>query len=230
METGTSTAFAGNSNRNEGTIVYQTADVEKLIREKQQLILCAEELELEASRNHRVLTEELRALKTANKELKDKYEFSESHYQMTLRHANNLQSFLDARDQELARLHSEMQELQGQLHIRNVELAQARARGEELQNQQEVRMAELLQTREQLDNANRQLENVNMQLDHTNMQLNNANGQLASANQRLEQQADELMQTHRHANNLQSMLDAQTEALKKMKLVRIRERIRGWFR
>lgn len=196
--------------------MYQTADVEKLIREKQQLILCAEELELEASRNHRVLTEELRALKTANKELQGKYEFSESHYQMTLRHANNLQSFLDARDQELARLRGEMQELQEQLHTCNEELAQARAHGEALQNLQEVRMAELLQIRQQLD--------------HANKQLDDAGRQLANANQLLEQRADELMQTHRHANNLQSMLDAQTEALKKKTLYRIKERIRGWFR
>lgn len=201
-QTNVSTVFAGNSNGNEGTIVYQTADVEKLIREKQQLITCAEELELEASRDHRVLTEEIRALKTANKELKGKYEFSESHYQMTLRHANNLQSFLDARDQELAQLRSQIQELQGQLHTRNEELAQARSHGEELQNLQEARMAELLQVREQLENANHLLL----------------------------QREDELMQTHRHANNLQSILDAQTEALNKPKLVRIKERIRGWFR
>lgn len=216
MGTGLSAAFAGNSNGNEGTIVHQTADVEKLIREKQQLITCAEELELEASRNHRVLTEELRALKTANKELKGKYEFSESHYQMTLRHANNLQSFLDARDQELARLRSQIQELQGQLHTCNEELAQARAHGEALQNLQEVRMAELLQVREQLDN--------------TKGQLDNTKGLLDDANKLLEQREDELMQTHRHANNLQSILDAQTQALKKTRLHRIKERIRGWFR
>ena len=203
--------------------MYQTADVEKLIREKQQLITCAEELELEASRNHRVLTEEIRALKTANKELKGKYEFSESHYQMTLRHANNLQSFLDARDQELAGLrsqiqelqgqldtrneeltglHSQIQELQGQLDTRDEELARARIHGEELQNMLEAQMTELLQVREQLENANKLLE----------------------------QREDELMQTHRHANNLQSILDAQTQALKKTKLDSIRERIRGWFR
>lgn len=202
MGTGLSAAFAGNSNGNEGTIVYQTADVEKLIREKQQLITCAEELELEASRNHRVLTEEIRALKTANKELKGKYEFSESHYQMTLRHANNLQSFLDARDQELAGLRSQIQELQGQLDTRDEELARARIHGEELQNMLEAQMTELLQVREQLENANKLLE----------------------------QREDELMQTHRHANNLQSILDAQTQALKKTKLDSIRERIRGWFR
>lgn len=202
MGTGLSAAFAGNSNGNEGTIVYQTADVEKLIREKQQLITCAEELELEASRNHRVLTEEIRALKTANKELKGKYEFSESHYQMTLRHANNLQSFLDARDQELAGLRSQIQELQGQLDTRDEELARARIHGEELQNMLEAQMTELLQVREQLENANKLLE----------------------------QREDELMQTHRHANNLQSILDAQTQALKKTKLDCIRERIRGWFR
>ena len=182
--------------------MYQTADMEKLIREKQQLITCIEELELEASRNNRVLTEELRTLKTANKELKGKYEFSESHYQMTLRHANNLQSFLDARDQELDRLRSQIQELQGQLNTRNDELVRARSHGEELQITHSAQMAELFQVREQLENANKLLE----------------------------QREDELMQTHRHANNLQSILDAQTEALKKSKLSRIKERIRGWFR
>lgn len=54
--------------------------------------------------------------------------------------------------------------------------------------------------------------------------------QLENANKLLEQREDELMQTHRHANNLQSILDAQTQALKKTKLDSIRERIRGWFR
>ncbi len=223
METKLSTSFAGNSNGNEGTIVYQTADVEKLIREKQQLIACAEELELEASRDHRVLTEELRMLKTANKELKGKYEFSESHYQMTLRHANNLQSFLDARDQELDRLRGQIQELQGQLNTRNDELARLRSQIQELQGQLNTCNDELVRARSHGEE---------LQITHSAQmaELFQVREQLENANKLLEQREDELMQTHRHANNLQSILDAQTEALKKSKLSRIKERIRGWFR
>lgn len=212
----------------------QKSDVLQLLREKQQLIACIEELELEASRNYRALTEELRALKMAHKELQGKYEFSESHYQMTLRHANNLQSFLDARDQELAHLRSREQELahlrsreqelQEEVNARKGELARNCNYMEELTNLQEQQQEELFRLRQQLDRTYQTLQLREDELSQTQRHADNLQ-------KMSEVWTDELMKARRHADNLQQMLDAiEQQGRLRGKLHRLKERVQRWFR
>lgn len=202
----------------------QKSDVFQLLQEKQQLIACIEELELEASRNNRALTEELRALKMANRELKGKYEFSDSHYQMTLRHANNLQSFLDARDQELSQLRDREQKLQKEVNTRNEELARTCKNVEALASVNEKQQLEFLQLREQLDRANQMLQLREDELTQTRNHADNLQ-------KMSDVWTDELMKARRHADNLQQMLDAaEQHGGLRGKYHRLKERVQRWFR
>lgn len=157
--------------------------VRKLEEEKIHLIACAEELEFEASHNYHTLTKKVAELKAENAELKEKFEFSDSHYHMTQRHANNLQAMLDGSNAELARVRDRVSELQAMVDIKNTEQAQARSNIEKLHQELNYRSAEVLQLRVELEK----------------MQT------LA------DMRADECTQTRRHADNLQSMLDATQE-------------------
>lgn len=152
------------------------ADVQKLQEENRRLVAYTEELEFETSRNYCKLTNEMRDLKAANRDLSQKYEFSDSHYYMTLRHADNLQAMLDDnrrtlsqvrcdmqkelsyRDLELLQLRSDMERLQNVLKLQNEELQQTRRHAQNLQKMQETWDAELMQARRHADNLQQALD------------------------------------------------------------------------
>ena len=148
------------------------ADVQKLQEENRRLVAYTEELEFETSRNYCRLTNEIRDLKAANRDLSQKYEFSDSHYQMTLRHADNLQAILDDsrrticdmqkelnyRDLELLQLRSDMERLQNVMKLQNEELQQTRRHAQNLQKMQDTWDVELLQARRHADNLQQALD------------------------------------------------------------------------
>lgn len=152
------------------------ADVQKLQEENRRLVAYTEELEFETSRNYCKLTNEMRDLKAANRDLSQKCEFSDSHYYMTLRHADNLQAMLDDnrrtlsqvrcdmqkelsyRDLELLQLRSDMERLQNVMKLQNEELQQTRRHAQNLQKMQDTWDAELLQARRHADNLQQALD------------------------------------------------------------------------
>ena len=113
------------------------ADVQKLQEENRRLVAYTEELEFETSRNYCRLTNEIRDLKAANRDLSQKYEFSDSHYQMTLRHADNLQAILDDSRRTIC-------DMQKELNYRDLELLQARRHADNLQQALDAKTQESL--------------------------------------------------------------------------------------
>lgn len=182
----------------ESTIV----DVQKLQEDNRRLIACLEELECEASQNHSALTKQLLDLKTAYKEVSDKYAFSDSHYHMTLRHANNLQSMLDGREEELTQARRHAEYLQKELNYRDIELLQLRSAVEHLQTIMNAKNEELEQARRHADN----LQKIQAVWEN------------------------ELMLARRHAENLQQVLDIKAQESVGAKLYRAKERVQGWFK
>ena len=114
-----------------------TAEVQKLQEENRRLIAYTEELEFETSRNYCRLTNEIRDLKAANRDLSQRYEISDSHYHMTLRHADNLQAILDDSRRTIC-------DMQKELNYRDLELLQARRHADNLQQALDAKTQESL--------------------------------------------------------------------------------------
>ena len=193
-----------------------TAEVQKLQEENRRLIAYTEELEFETSRNYCRLTNEIRDLKAANRDLSQKYEFSDSHYQMTLRHADNLQAILDDSKRTIC-------DMQKELNYRDLELLQARRHADNLQKELNYRDLELLQLRSDMERLQNVMKLQNEELQQTRRHAQNL--------QKMQDTWDaELLQARRHADNLQQALDAKTQESLSAKLHRAKERVRKWVK
>lgn len=186
----------------EAELASARAEIQRLQEENRRLIACAEELEFEASRKYCALTTELRDSKAAYQDISQKYEFSNSHYHMTLRHAENLQGLLDSCNQEVTRLRTYADKLQTDLNHRDLELLQLRCELDSMQNAMNLQREELQQTRRHANN----LQSVQAAWD------------------------TELMLARRHAENLQQILDAKAQKSVTAKLSRAKERVQRWIK
>lgn len=207
----------------EAELASARAEIQRLQEENRRLIACAEELEFEASRKYCALTTELRDSKAAYQDISQKYEFSNSHYHMTQRHADNLQSLLDAREEELRRTHCHAENLQGLLDSGNQELMRLRSYADKLQTDLNHRDLELLQLRCELDSMQNAMNLQREELQQTRRHANNLQSVQAAWD-------TELMLARRHAENLQQILDAKAQKSVTAKLSKAKERVQGWIK